>query len=152
MDFTICSRWTLLSTYWLALILTDEGARVYCYMVHLAYLINSPLLTWVLLHGLLGLKYLMLLAMHFVIASADLLRDELAVADGDELDLHSPLITVIARKYNQTPVIFSEVYIPLYVQSFLIVLCKDVDSCRMCSLVFFPPAWLPGGLRSNSIL
>ena len=92
-------------------------------MVHLAYLINSPLLTWVLLHGLLGLKYLILLAMHFVIASADLLRDELAVADGDELDLHSPLITVIALKYNQTPVIFSEVYIPLYVQSFLIVLC-----------------------------
>ena len=42
--------------------------------------------------------------MHFVIASADSLRDELAVADGDELDLHSPLITVIARKYNQTPV------------------------------------------------
>ena len=71
-DFTICSRWTLLSTYWLALILTDESARVYCYMVHLAYLINSPLLTWVLLHGLLGLKYLMLVltlpAMHFVIA------------------------------------------------------------------------------------
>ena len=79
--------------------------------------------------------------MHFVIASADLLRDELAVADGDELDLHSPLITVIARKYNQTPVIFSEVYIPLYVQSFLIVHCRGVDSCRMCSLVFFPPAW-----------
>ena len=79
--------------------------------------------------------------MHFVIAFADLLRDELAVADGDELDLHSPLITVIARKYNQTPVIFSEVYIPLYVQSFLIVLCRGVDSCRMCSLVFFPPAW-----------
>ena len=77
--------------------------------------------------------------MHFVIASADLLRDELAVADGDELDLHSPLITVIARKYNQTPVIFSEVYISLYVQSFLIVLCRGVDSCR--SLVFFPPAW-----------
>ena len=55
-------------------------------------------------------------------------------ADGDELDLHSPLI---ARKYNQTPVIFSEVYIPLYVQSFLIVLCRGVDRCRMCSLVFF---------------
>ena len=47
---SICWRWTLLPTYWLPSILTDEGARVYCYIVHLAYLINSPLLTWVLLH------------------------------------------------------------------------------------------------------
>ena len=43
--------------------LTDEDVRVHCYMVHLAYLINSPLLTWVLLYGLLGLKYLMLLVL-----------------------------------------------------------------------------------------
>ena len=60
MGLKFCGYGSLLSTYWLAFILTDESARVYCYM---AYLINSPLLTWVLLHGLLGLKYLMLLVL-----------------------------------------------------------------------------------------
>ena len=85
--------------------------------------------------------------MHFVIASADLLRYQLAVADGDELDLHSPLI---ARKYNQTPVIFSEVYIHLYVQSFLLSFVEVLIVVECVVYYFFRQpgeAELPGGLR-----
>ena len=53
----------------------------------IAYVGVATWSTWALIFNS-GSAYFAEVAMHFVIAPADLLRDELAVADGDELDLH----------------------------------------------------------------